>query len=245
MNKVFRRCLHLSVLVISAQIVSSTAMADNVLTEKQKQDGWQLLFDGKSMNQWRNFKSSDLSAQWVVENGAMKLAGKGGGDILTKKAFKNFELHLEWKISEAGNSGIFILADEEGPYIYSHAPEIQILDNERHSDNKIDSHLSGSLYDLMASPASSHKVAGEWNQVRIRFVDGFLQVWQNDVQTVNITMGSSTWNTLVSNSKFGRQRADNSPNPFAGFGTTRSGHIGLQDHGDEVSFKNIKILELK
>ena len=127
------------------------------------------------MDQWRNFKKTDLSSEWVVENGVMTLAGQGGGDILTKKTYKNFDLRLEWQISKAGNSGIFILVDEEGDKIYSHAPEIQILDNERHSDNKIDSHLSGSLYDMMASHSSSHKPAGEWNQVRIVFQ--LLRVW--------------------------------------------------------------------
>ena len=217
---------------------------DNTLTAEEEAAGWELLFDGEDLGKWRNFKSDGLNAQWVAENGTMKLTGKGGGDILTRKIYENFDLRLEWQIAEGGNSGIFILVDEEGRFIYSHAPEIQILDNERHSDNQIDSHLSGSLYDMVPSHPSSHRAAGEWNQVRILFQDGFLQVWQNGVATVTITIGDSAWNTLFEASKFsgllGAWFGD-----FDGFAESRSGHIGLQDHGDAVAFRNIKILELQ
>ena len=231
-------------LMLAGVVIAGSVMADNTLTEEEQQQGWQLLFDGKNMSQWRNFKEEGVSDKWVVKNGTMQLAGKGGGDILTRKAYRNFDLRLEWKISEAGNSGIFILADEEGSHIYSHAPEIQILDNERHSDNKIDSHLSGSLYDMVASHPSSHKPAGQWNQVRILFRDGFLQVWQNGVATVNITIGDSTWETLFKGSKFSGGLSSFFSD-FDGFAEAESGHIGLQDHSDPVAFKNLKILELK
>jgi len=233
-----RLCLLLT--IITGSIITGHAMADNTLTEQEQRRGWQLLFDGNDMSQWRNFKKEGLNAEWVVENDTMKLTGVGGGDILTRKTFRNFELRLEWNISEGGNSGIFILVDEEGERIYSHAPEIQILDNERHSDKEIDSHRSGSLYDMVVSHPSSHKPAGEWNKVRILFADGFLQVWQNRVQTVNITIGDSTWNTLFQNSKFG----DGSDSGFEGFAESTSGYIGLQDHGDPVAFRNLKIREL-
>jgi len=225
-------------------IESAPASAENnILTEQEVSEGWELLFDGKAMAHWRNFKSEGLSDEWVVADGTMKLTGKGGGDILTRKSYSNFDLRLEWKISEAGNSGIFILVDEEGKYIYSHAPEIQILDNERHADNKLDSHLSGSLYDMVPSHPSSHKPAGEWNQVRILFRDGFLQIWQNGVTTVNITIGDSTWNTLFEASKFSGG-LESWFSDFEGFAEARTGHIGLQDHSDPVAFKNIKIREL-
>jgi hypothetical protein len=218
--------------------------ADNTLSQAEIDEGWELLFDGKEIKHWRNFKQAGLNKKWVVENGTMKLLGKGGGDVLTRKSYRNFDLRLEWQISEGGNSGIFILVDEDGKHIYSHAPEIQILDNERHSDRSTDSHRSGSLYDMVASHPSSHKPAGQWNQVRILFRDGFLQVWQNGVKTVNVTIGDSTWNTLFEASKF------NSAlwglfSDFEGFAEARSGHIGLQDHSDPVAFKNLKILELQ
>ncbi|MGO2130962.1 MAG: 3-keto-disaccharide hydrolase [Pseudoalteromonas prydzensis] len=216
---------------------SSTAFAktaDNQLSKEEQKAGWQLLFNGQDMSHWRNFKSDTLSSKWTIDDGAMLLT-QGGGDILTKKSYVNFDLKLDWKISEVGNSGIFVLADELGKYIYSHAPEIQIIDNERHSDTKIDSHLSGSIYDLLTAPTSAHKPAMQWNTVRIIMLNNHLQVWQNGVSTASIVVGSSTWNTLVKNSKFAT---------WSNFATVKQGRIGLQDHGDKVWFKNIKIKEL-
>ena len=230
----------LCLLTLVGLTMTGQVLADNTLTPKEKQQGWQLLFDGSDMSQWRNFKKEGLNPEWVVEDSTMKLTGGGGGDILTRKSFENFDLRLEWKISEGGNSGIFLLVDEDGEQIYSHAPEIQILDDDRHSDRAIDSHRSGSLYDMVASHSSSHKPAGEWNKVRILFVDGFLRVWQNRINTVTITIGDSTWNTLVQNSKF----AQGPNSEFEGFAESTSGHIGLQDHGDPVAFRNLKIREL-
>ena len=216
---------------------SSSAFAktpDNQLSKEEQSAGWQLLFDGKDMSHWRNFKSETLSPKWTIDNGAMLLT-KGGGDILTKKVYRNFDLQIDWKISTKGNSGIFVLADETGSMIYSHAPEIQIIDNEEHPDNKIDSHLAGSLYDLFAAPTTAHKPANNWNSVRIRMQDKHLQVWQNGISTLSIVIDSTTWNTLVANSKFAT---------WSNFAAAEQGHIGLQDHGDKVWFKNIKIKEL-
>jgi hypothetical protein len=230
----------LCLLTLVGLTMTGQALAENTLTPKEKKKGWQLLFDGNDMSQWRNFKKEGLNPEWVVDDGTMTLTGTGGGDILTHKGYGNFDLRLEWKISEGGNSGIFFLVDEDGEMIYSRAPEIQILDDARHSDNAIDTHRSGSLYDMMASHPSSHKPAGEWNRVRIVFVDGFLRVWQNRINTVTITIGDSAWNTLLQNSKF----AQGTNSGFEGFAEARSGHIGLQDHGDSVAFRNLKILEL-
>lgn len=227
-----------SIQVLSfALAFSSSAFAhtvDNQLTSEEKKAGWQLLFNGQDMSHWRNFKSDEINPQWIITDEAMTLT-KGGGDILTKKMYRNFDLKIDWKISTKGNSGIFVLADELGSMIYSHAPEVQIIDNEEHPDNKIDSHLSGSIYDLFAAPKAAHKPANTWNKVRIKMHNKHLQVWQNDVSTLSIVIGSTTWNTLVENSKF---------STWLNFATTDQGHIGLQDHGDKVWFKNIKIKEL-
>lgn len=227
----------LCLLTLAGLVLTGQAQAENTLTEREERQGWILLFDGNDMSQWRNFKREGLNPEWVIEDGTMKLTGRGGGDILTRKEYRNFDLRLEWKISEGGNSGIFFLVDEEGEQIYSHAPEIQILDDERHSDREIDSHRSGSLYDMVPSHSSSRKPAGEWNKVRIVFMDGFLRVWQNRMNTVTITIGDSAWNTLLQNSKF----AQGMDSGFEGFAEATSGHIGLQDHGDPVAFRNIKI----
>ncbi|MDD7986463.1 DUF1080 domain-containing protein [Lentisphaera marina] len=215
---------------------TSAPTPDNTLSKAEAKEGWELLFNGQDMNQWRNFKKQDVNEKWIVENGVMKLTGRGGGDIMTKKQYENFDFRLQWKISEAGNSGIFILADEKGKRIYSHAPEIQILDNEKHSDRKKPNHRSGSLYDMITSPAESHKKAGEWNYVRILLNKGHLKVWQNEVQTVDIIIGSDKWNELVAQSKF---------KSWKGFAQNKKGHLGLQDHNDVVYFKNIKVLEFK
>ena len=163
----------------------SVIAADNQLTADEQQQGWKLLFDGKTMSKWRNFKRQNINSQWKVIEGAMTLTGKGGGDLLTRAQYQNFELSVDWKISEGGNSGIFILADETGKAIYSHAPEIQILDNERHSDKK-----------------RAHKPAEQWNTVRIKLLDNHLQVWQNGVSTTSIVIGSTTWQHLVDKSKY-------------------------------------------
>jgi hypothetical protein len=230
-NKLIKLTLLLFILI---KPFSSFAQ-DNTLSKEEVAEGWELLFNGIDMSQWRNFKKHDLSDKWQIANGTMQLSGKGGGDILTEAIYQNFDLRLEWKISLAGNSGIFILADEAGKQIYSHAVEVQILDNLRHADNKIASHLSGSIYDMIASPSESHRPAGLWNQVRIFLNNKHLQVWQNNVQTVDIVIGSGQWNTLVDESKF---------KDWEGFALSNVGHIGLQDHGDIVSFKNIKIKAL-
>jgi len=222
-------------ILLAASLSLPALAADNQLTSDEKSQGWQLLFNGTDMSQWRNFKKADLSDKWQIEDGAMKLTSAGGGDILTKQQYQNFELLLDWKIAEVGNSGIFVMANETGNMIYSNAPEIQILDNERHSDNKLETHRSGSLYDMIASPPSSHKKAGEWNTVKIRLHHGNLTIWQNDVQTAQVTIDSPEWQALLAKSKFAK---------WQGFAKAKTGHIGLQDHGDQVWFKNIKIKEL-
>lgn len=227
--------IKVSLALLGIATSSSCFAQDNVLTEEEKSQGWQLLFNGKDMSQWRNFKKETISSKWQVKQGEMRLVEKGAGDILTKEAYENFDLKLDWKISIAGNSGIFIMADEVGNQIYSHAVEVQILDNERHSDNTVASHLAGSIYDIVASPVASHKVAGQWNAVRILMNNQSLKVWQNNIKTADIVVGSEKWQQLVEKSKFKN---------WPGFALTQVGHIGLQDHSDPVAFKNIKIKEL-
>jgi len=197
--------------------------------------GWTSLFDGVEITEWRNYGKPDLGDGWTVDDGSMMLAAAGGGDIVTRETYGDFEFELEWRIAEGGNSGIFILVDESDEPIYHKAPEIQVLDDVRHPDREIDSHRSGSLYDLVASHPDARKPQGEWNKVRIRLEDGLLNVWQNGVPTKSIVIGSSSWDVLVANSKC----AD-----WEGFGTAATGRVGLQDHGDKVWFRNLKIREL-
>lgn len=199
---------------------------------------WQPLFDGSSTSltqHWRTYQQPTVNPAWQLKHDALCLTKAGGGDLISKQAYQDFELELQWNIEPGGNSGIFILADEQAKHIYAKAPEIQILDNERHKDNQLATHRSGSLYDMIASPSTSHKIAGEWNQVRILLKNKHLQVWQNGIATADVVIGSEAWQRLLASSKFAN---------WPGFGTLARGHIGLQDHGDPVCFKQIRIREL-
>lgn len=206
--------------------------------ESNPTTAWQPLFDGSTTSlteHWRTYQQPTVHPAWQVKQDALCLTKAGGGDLISKQSFQHFELELQWNIEPGGNSGIFILADESAEHIYAKAPEIQILDNERHKDNKLATHRSGSLYDMQASPDRSHKVAGEWNDVRIVLNNKHLQVWQNGIATADVVLGSAEWQRLLASSKFAN---------WPGFGSLEKGQIGLQDHGDPVCFKNIRIREL-
>lgn len=228
----FKFCLPFFLISLS---FSGFSAADNTLDQKEIDEGWQLLFDGQTLSQWRGYQQDDTNDKWQVEDGAITLTSGGGGDLISQKQYQNFDFKVDWKISEAGNSGIFILADERERKIYANAPEIQLLDNERHYDNKQHDHLAGSLYDMIPSPPSSHRAAGEWNQTRIKVYNRRLSIWHNEEMVADITFGSQEWNTLLGTSKFAS---------WPGFGKNLQGHIGFQDHGDKVQFKNIKIKPL-
>lgn len=225
----------LGVSVTAVALFSSNVWADNSLTAQEKSQGWELLFDGESLDQWRNYQREDISQQWTVAEGVIILAGDGAGDLISRKQYQNFDFKLDWKIEEGGNSGIFFLADESPDKIYHNSPEVQLLDNERHLDRRLENHRSGSLYDLIASPAASHKIAGEWNSLRILIEQRRLQIWQNEVLTTDIVMGSQEWDRIVARSKF---------NVSPGFGKNERGHLGVQDHGDKVFLKNLRVKEL-
>ena len=219
----------------------------NKLSEQEKKEGWILLFNGKNFDGWRQCNGTEMPANWVIEEDAMKVfTGEGRkpgwgarGDILyPEKKFKNFELSIDWKASPMANSGIFYYVREEpGKPIYFAAPEIQILDNVGATDNKIDSHLAGSLYDMIAADPATVNPAGEWNTVVIRVKDGKAVHIMNGKEVVSYTLWTPEWDKLVANSKFKN---------FPGFteGIAKEGYIGLQDHGYPVWFRNVKIREL-
>ncbi|WP_339647672.1 DUF1080 domain-containing protein [uncultured Salegentibacter sp.] len=221
----------------------------NELSEKEKEDGWYLLFDGESTEGWRGYNKDTFPNGWVIEDGALKVQGSGageaggGGDIIYDKEFKDFELSLEWKVSEGGNSGIFYLAEEiEGEPIYTSAPEMQVLDNERHPDAKLGkdgNRKSGSLYDLMPAEPQNAKPMGEWNQVSIIVYRGTVVHTQNGENVVEYHLWTDDWKEMVKDSKFKDWK-----NFLNAGGDNKKGFIGLQDHGDDVWFRNIKIKEL-
>ena len=240
--------LFMCLLGFFSMVMSSCGAAgDNELTSAEKKDGWVLLFNGKDFSGWRQCNGNAMPANWVIEDGAMKVfTGEGkkpgqgaNGDILFEnKKFKNFELSIDWKVSDQANSGIFYYVREvPGKPIYYAAPEVQVLDNVAASDNKIDSHLAGSLYDMLPADPKTVKPAGEWNTIVIKAKDGKVTHTQNGTKVCEYTLWSKEWDDMVNNSKF---------KDFPGFteGISKEGYIGLQDHGYTVWFKNVKIREL-
>ena len=209
------------------------------------QKEWVDLFDGVSFKGWHQFNSTEMSAAWIIEDGAMVLpdgTGSGkGNNIVTDNEFTNFELSMEWKIVEGGNSGIFWGVKEGEGYKtpYQTGPEIQVLDNERHPDsfNKPNYHQAGALYDMVQPTQNVCKPAGEWNHVfiSIDYNANKGSVKLNDVEIVTFPLRGEGWDALVSDSKF---------KDWKDFAKFKTGKIGLQDHGDGVSYRNIKIREL-
>jgi hypothetical protein len=218
---------------------------NNTLTGKEKKEGWKLLFDGKHIEGWRKCNGTEMAANWVIDDGAMKVkrgekAGHGqGGDILYHvEKYSDFELSIDWKIEKEGNSGIFYYVVEvPGQPIYYAAPEVQVLDNWNASDNKLTNHLAGSLYDMRPALPQNAKPAGEWNTIIIRVKDGKATHIQNGVKVVEYTLRTPEWYEMVAKSKF---------KDWQGFkeGPAKEGYIGLQDHGYDCWFRNIKIRKL-
>lgn len=206
----------------------------NTLTPAERAAGWRLLFDGATTAGWRGFKSDSLPSGWRVVDGALTRVAPAG-DIVTRDKFRNFELALEWKISEGGNSGIFYRASEDDDAIYWTAPEMQVLDDARHPDGKSRLTAAGSDYGLYPAPAGVVKPAGQWNEVRLVVNGNHVEQWLNGVKVVQYELGSPDWVARVKASKF-------APHPH--YGRNADGYLGLQDHGDWVAYRNIKVRAL-
>jgi hypothetical protein len=199
--------------------------------------GWKSLFDGKTTKGWHNFNKKDVSPGWKVENEMLVMSEKGAGDLVTDGEYENFELELEWKISEAGNSGIFYLVKEEPKYetVWLTGPEMQVLDDDKHPDakqGKDGNRKAGSLYDLIPAKNKKINAVGEWNKARVVVNKGKVQHYLNEVKVVEYDLNSAAFKKLVQESKFVKMP------DFAKF---RKGHIALQDHGDLVWYRNIRI----
>ncbi len=218
--------------------------APNTLSAEEQKAGWKLLFDGKTTKGWRNFKKQTIGSAWKVVDGAIMLDAKknpngdwqavDGGDIITEGEYENYELRLEWKIAPCGNSGIIfnVVDSDKYDYVWQTGPEIQVLDNTCHPDALIQKHRAGDLYDLVSCKQETVKPAGQWNQVRLVIKNGKLKEWLNGKKVVETEMFTSQWTQMIANSKF---------KDMPDFGKARKGHIALQDHGNQVWFRNIKI----
>ena len=154
----------------------------NQLTAAEADAGWQLLFDGRSLEQWRSYKEETLNSGWGIENGCLTRLGMGG-DIISRQQFEDFELKLQWRISEAGNSGIFIRGDESGKNIHQTGYEMQVLDNVGHSDNEVPSHRAGAYYDMIVPDHDTTQPVGYWNRVHIIARGPHVEFWLNERRT--------------------------------------------------------------
>ena len=224
------------------------AFTSNTLTQDEKNEGWKLLFDGKTTNGWHVFNKTTMGSSWKVSDEALMLdavqSTKGdwqtedGGDIVAEGEYENFELNLEWKISPCGNSGIIynVVESPEYNYVWETGPEMQVLDDVCHPDARFPTHKAGDLYDFISSSPVTVKPAGEWNKVRIIKNNGKVEHWLNGVNILSYEMYTDQWHAMIAKSKF---------KDMPGFGRAVKGKIALQDHGNKVWFRNIKIRELR
>lgn len=218
---------------------SDSGSAYNTLTSAEKKAGWKLLFDGKTTAGWHVYNKKTDGAAWKVVDGTLHFdptVTDHGGDIVSDGEYENFHLKMEWKLEPNGNSGIMFLAQEDAKYKYAYytGPEMQMIDNNGHPDAKNIKHRAGDLYDMITSKPENVK-NGEWNSIEIIANRASLELKQNGVTVVKTTMWDDNWRKLIENSKF---------KTLKDFGTFRKGRFDLQDHGNKVWFRNIKIKEL-
>jgi hypothetical protein len=210
---------------------------------KQVKKGWTKLFDGKTLKGWHIYRGEGTGESWQIEDGALvfntvtKAGVKTGGDLTTDLEYENYHFSVEWKISEGGNSGIIFGVKEDSSFKKSYLTgmEMQVLDNDRHADAKIIKHRAGDLYDLISCNEETVKAVGEWNKAEIIYNKGELKLFLNGKNVVTTIVGDDNWNKMVAGSKFKGN---------AGFGKYPKGRISLQDHGNKVWFRDIKIREL-
>jgi hypothetical protein len=245
---IFTVCLCFLVCLLSCTVYASGGQI-NYLTQKEKDLDFKLLFDGKSMEQWRNYKSKGIRPQWQVIDGTMVLTEKGGKDLVTKEKFRFFDLRLEWAIAEGGNSGIMFRVDEQTtkrlPWMVS--PEYQLKDPYGKPRKS-----AGALYGLVAAPKGIAKKPGEWNITRILLApksEGTAQLrcWLNGIQTIGLTIDNnpdSEWSKLVKRRNKEEGVAGTKFELPEEFLKASTGSTLLQDHGSKVSFRNIRILSL-
>lgn len=219
--------------------VATEEAAPNTLTSAEQAEGWQLLFNGQDFEGWRGFRQDSIPSAWIIQDGALHMSGDStaqGGDIMTVGTYGNFELAMEYRISECGNSGIIYRAGAEGGAPYMTGPEYQVLDNTCHPDAQNGlNRTAGANYDVNEPTSDVTKPAGEWNQVRIVANGNTVEHWLNGEKVVEYEIGSEDWQARVDSSKWADVET---------YASLQEGHIDLQDHNDPVWYRNIKIRPL-
>jgi hypothetical protein len=196
--------------------------------------GWVSLFDGATITEWRGYREPTVPAGWTVVDGAITKTGDAA-DLISKKQYRNFELELEWRLKRGGNSGIMYRVTEDAEASYETGPEYQVLDDAVHADGKNRLTSAGAAYGLYAQPEGLLKPVGEWNTAKIVVNGNHVEHWLNGTKGVEYELGSPDWTAKVAASKFKQ---------WPGYGKAPEGHIALQNHGDWVAYRNIRIREL-
>ncbi len=215
------------------------AQGPNTLTNEERQAGWRLLFDGQTTSGWRAYRGQEVPTSWKVEEGVLlSRPGPGDtrGDIITIEQFADFELHWQWRMTPGGNSGVVYRATEEHPYMWQSGPEYQILDNTRHLDGLNPLASAGACYAVFAPSRDATRPVGQWNESRLLVTGKHVEHWLNGHLLLSYDIGSDTWKAHVKTSKF-FQTAYGQGN----WGRAPRGHIGLQDYGGAIGFRNLKI----
>ena len=229
------RTLFIAAFAVAITATLHAADTPNTLTNQERAEGWKLLFDGTTTTGWRGYKKDVAPEGWQVVDGAIALTGKSVGDLITADEYENFEFAFEWKISPNGNSGVFYLVQEkpELKSTYNSGPEYQVLDNEGHPDAKNGpDRFAGANYALQAPTRSATKPVGGWNQSRIVKNGAHVEHWLNGERVVEYELWSDAWKAQVAKSKF---------NAMPAYGAAKKGYLALQDHGNPVSFRSLKI----
>ncbi len=219
-----------------AGVADAGRTAANELSLEEAGEGFELLFDGESLGAWRGFLVDEVPAGWSADDGTLAFTpGVGGGTLITRETFTDFDLRLEWKIGEGGNSGIFFGISENTERAFESGPEMQVLDNAGHYDGGDPLTSAGSNYGLHAPPDDVTRPVGEWNEVRIVRRGNQVVHWLNGVRIVEYEIASPEWEARVAASKFVE---------WPDYGRHHEGHLGLQDHGDPIWYRNIRVRRL-
>jgi hypothetical protein len=229
-----RRVVITIVALLSGVTTMAREQASNSLSAAEKAEGFTPLFDGRTLNGWRAFKSTTPPAGWKAVNGEL-VRDSGGGDLMTVEQFGDFELRLEWSLTPNGNSGIMFRVTNDGAQTYETGPEFQILDNAGHKDGKEPLTSAGSNYAMHAPVRDVTKPVGEWNDVRLIVRGAHVEHWMNGVKLLEYELWSDDWTKRMKASKFAKMPA---------YGRAARGHIVLQDHGDVVRYRNLRIRRL-